>query len=45
MGFMAQGVGVLLDDEARGEAECFILQQDPHTECHKSRKALLAHFK
>ena len=29
----------------RGEAECFIMQRDPHTECHKSRKALLAHFK
>ena len=32
-------------DKAQGEAECFITQQDPHTECHKSRKALLAHFK
>ena len=32
-------------DKARGEAECFIAQRDPHTECHKSCKALLAHFK
>ena len=32
-------------DKARGEAECFITQQDPHNECHKPRKALLEYFK
>ena len=33
------------DDKARGKAEYFIMQRTPHTECHKSHKALLAHFK
>ena len=32
-------------DKAQCEAECFITQRDPHTECHKSRKALLAHYR
>ena len=31
-------------DKAWGEAECFIMQWYPHIECHRSCKALLAHF-
>ena len=42
---MALGVGVELCGKAQGEAECFTTQLNPHTECHKLRKAFLDHFK
>ena len=32
---MAQDVGVSLHDKALGFNSCFIMQRDPHTECHK----------